>query len=105
MAMPIAPILPAMPTMSQSWKRIWSMPLMGTLLWSPGKPKVCMYFEWDFGNVQVRPIKTGHEFENPFMSNMQSWVALGEVSGVSQGAWEVKGLRWHLGFPAIDCKY
>src|SRR5262249_49482129 len=80
------------------------MPVQGTLTYLGGQP-VCSYFEWNCDDVQVRPISSQVRFLEPLQTGVTSWPALGTVSGVSDGAWELQGLRWRMAFPPLDCEF
>lgn len=78
-------------------KEILGMPVLGTNT-TVGNVYVCSYFELSFGSAQVRTFTSRHAFQPGFVG-IDDWVALGEVTNVADGAFDVEGLIWRLGFP------
>lgn len=82
-------------------KEIFRMPILGTLTQYPGSPYVCSHFDWNFTSSRARSLKSLHAVLQPFGTGIGAWVALGEVPGVADGAFEVEGLVWRLGLPDV----
>jgi hypothetical protein len=86
-------------------KKIIGMPVLGRLNEVLGKPFICSYFEWNTQDAEVRSILGTARFVEPFVTGMLSWQELGEIASVSEGAWELRGLRWRIGYPPSVCKF
>jgi hypothetical protein len=86
-------------------KKIVGMPILGRLEDMIGKPFICSYFEWYLEDAEVRPIEGTAQFLQPFVTGMLSWQALGEIGSVADGAWELTGLRWRIGYPPFGCEW
>jgi hypothetical protein len=89
----------------QQMKQILSMPILGTLTMVLGKPYVCSYFEWDFTGARVRPISTKSQFLQAFTTGMSSWVNLGILQSVPDGAWQLEKFRWRMAYPPFACEF
>jgi hypothetical protein len=77
---------------------ILSMPMVGA---TSGGLLLCSYFELDYGQAQVVPITSTHQFVRPFVPEMADWVALGSLSSVADGAVRVRSLEWRLQQPPL----
>jgi hypothetical protein len=83
-------------------KQIAAMPVIGRPSWAD---YICSYFEWDFEGAQVRSISGTSEFLQPFDTGMDSWVALGPIANVTDGAWQLEEFRWRIAFPPFPCEF
>ncbi len=83
-------------------KEITAMPVIGTPTWADF---ICSYFEWHFAGTQVRSIEGTSEFLQPFNAGMDSWVDLGAIPSVTDGAWQLEKFRWRIAFPPFPCEF
>lgn len=102
---PYATALPTFNNLSDALE-IVSMPILGTLVLVPTKPYTCSYFEWDMTAAEIRKMSSSHDYNKPFVApQMDPWVALGTLTSVSDGAFEVRKVQWRLAFPAKACSF
>src|SRR5262249_17147448 len=90
--------------------KIFRMPILRTFLTGL---HVCSYFKWSFPSqtYKVRSISSLQSFqqdvgsipETPNYGSMPP-VHLGQLPTVTQGAFEMEGLRWRLGLP-VPCQF
>jgi hypothetical protein len=82
---------------------ILAMPVVG--LHHSGR-LICSYFELDDRCAWVAPIESTHEFVDPFVPAMSSWMGIGPLSNVVNGAVAVRGLQWRIDHPPpADCRF
>lgn len=77
---------------------ILEMPIIGTIEHGSKNFFVCSYFDMRFGWADVRQVDSTQNFEQPYQAGMSSWVGTVWPS-VTDGAFEVKKLRWRLRLP------
>jgi hypothetical protein len=66
---------------------------------------VCSHFELTYDDAVVAPVQSRHEFLQPFRPGMASWVALGTLSGVPDGAIAIRELNRRIRQPpAPPCR-
>ena len=56
------------------------------------------YWRWDDGATTVQVTATAR-FVREFVPNIASWVALGDIPSVDEGAVRMEKLRWSMAFP------
>jgi hypothetical protein len=87
----------------QDAMQILTMPILGTL--ELGGAYVCSYWQWDLLSATVRPITVDLEFLEAFRVGMASWVALGPIKSLDQGAFEIQNIQWRMGYPPVSCTF
>jgi len=75
---------------------ILDMPIVGR---TSSGVLVCSYFELHYENATVAPVESRHEFLQPFRSGMDTWVALGTLQSVPDGAIAIRNLNWRIRQP------
>ena len=83
----------------QHYKTIQSildMPIVGR---GPFGNMICSYFELNYQDALVAPADSHHAFLQPFKPGMESWVALGDLSSVPEGAIAIRDLNWRIKQP------
>jgi hypothetical protein len=72
------------------------MPIVGR---GPFGNMICSYFELNYQDALVAPADSHHAFLQPFKPGMESWVALGDLSSVPEGAIAIRDLNWRIKQP------
>lgn len=75
---------------------ILDMPVVGR---TPSGNLICSYFELGYDNATVAAVQSRHEFLQPFRPGMGSWIALGTLVSVPNGAIAVRDLNWRIRQP------
>jgi hypothetical protein len=84
-------------------KAILAMPIVGK---HAVLGLVCSYFELNFTNAMVAPVRSAHEFLSPFVPPMAGWLSLGTLSSVPDGAVGVQNVDWRIEQPpAPPCQF
>jgi hypothetical protein len=83
-------------------KEIAEMPVIGRPSWTS---YICSYFEWSFANAEAGSLSGTSTFLQQFDAGMAGWVALGPVANVTDGAWQVRKIRWRMGYPPFLCEF
>lgn len=87
-------------------QEIFTMPLIGRNAGAwPLLEYVCSYFQWDFSTAFVRPVKSRHEFLQPFTAASGAWATLGELASVKNGAVAIRNMEFRIFYPAFPCQF
>ena len=84
-------------------KSILDMPVVGR---RADGTLVCSYFELDFTSAMITPVRSTHQFLDPFVPTMSSWLGLGTLTNVVDGAIAVQNITWRIKQPPPDpCRF
>jgi Acetoacetate decarboxylase (ADC) len=90
-------------------EEIFAMPVVGMIGTDFGDVPTCSYFEWIYDSAEVASLQSQFQFLEPFRAGMQTWVALGSVNSVPDGAIAIRNVTWRLAWPAPtpwwSCKF